>query len=618
MKQQIENLIKEILKNLGIGDDVSFNIEHPDDLKNGDYSTNVAMVYFRDKSKFFNEANEVEIQDGKFSRSHIDNFGIVKDKKIYKNPREYAESIKLELEKIVPKEILKVEVAGPGFINFYLSKEFFKGSIEEILNKGDNWGKNEKLKGKKVMVEYTDPNPFKPFHIGHLMTNAIGESVSRIVEFSGAETIRANYQGDVGLHIAKAIYALIKFGMPDESRSISEQAKYIGECYSRGSNLYDTDENIKKEIDEINKKIYKKSSEDEIIWNIYLKGMEITMAAFEEIYKILGTKFNEDCYFLESMMMHLGERIVRDNLGKIFSESDGAIVFKAEEYDNKLHTRVFITSQGLPTYETKEIGLTITKFEKKNPDISVVVTATEQAEYMKVVQKAISLMHPELESRMKHITHGMMKLSTGKMSSRKGNIITGEFLITDSIMMVREKMMISNPKHDKTRINEELNKRYDDVEKITKQVGVAALKYSILKSSIGSDIIYDQEKSISFEGDSGPYLQYTAVRANSIIKKAENFDLENKNETPEEITDLEKKLYQFSEVVEYSYDLLESHHITTYLTKLASEFNSFYGNTQILVEENKYMAYHLNLVKAFYQTMKNGLWLLGIEIPERM
>jgi arginyl-tRNA synthetase len=577
MKQQIEKIIKEVLKNLGIIEEVNFSIEHPDDFKNGDYSTNVAMVCA---------------------------------KKIGMNPRELAEKIKNEIEKDLPKELEKVEVAGPGFINFYLSREFFTESIQEVLKEKENWGKNKILEGKKVMVEYTDPNPFKPFHIGHLMANAIGESISRIVEFSGAKTIRANYQGDVGPHVAKAIYGLMKSGMPDESLSVGEKAQYIGKCYSEGSNLYDTDESIKKEIEIINKKVYEKS--DEEINKIYDWGRKITLDAFEDIYKILGTKF--DHYFFESDMAKVGEKIVRENIGKavstednlsIFNESDGAVVFHGENYDKKLHTRVFINSQGLPTYEAKEIGLAITKFEKENPDISIVTTAIEQGEYMKVVQKAFSLMHPELESRMKHITHGMMKLASGKMSSRKGNIITGESLLRDSIDMVYEKM-------SERELDDEEKKKIGEV------VGIAALKYSILKSSLGSDIIYDQDKSISFEGDSGPYLQYTAVRASSILKKAESFDLNNKNKIPENITELEKLIYQFPEIVKYSYEELEPHHITTYLTALASIFNSFYGNTQILIEENNYMAYHLDLIKAFLETMKNGLWLLGIETPERM
>jgi len=340
------------------------------------------------------------------------------------------------------------------------------------------------------------------------------------------------------------------------------------------------------------------------VQEVYNWGRTITLEAFEIIYKILDTKFNY--YFFESEMVHNGEKIVRDNIGKIFEVSEGAVVFRGENYDSKLHTRVFINSQGVPTYETKEIGLTLTKFDKeKDLDISIVTTAVEQAEYMKVVQKAISLLYPEMEKKMKHVTHGMMKLSTGKMSSRKGNIITGESLINDSISVVQEKI-------SGREFNEEEKKQ------ISEKVGVAALRYSILKSSLGSDIIYDFDKSISFDGDSGPYLQYTAVRANSILQKSKEFDLRNKEEVPDEIYELEKMLYQFGEVVEKSYVNLEPHHIVKYLTELASSFNVYYGNTKILVDDNRYAKYHLDLIKAFYQTMTNGLWLLGIKIPDKM
>lgn len=604
MKEEIQKIIEESLKNLGINEKVNFVIEHPEDSKNGDYSTNVAMVCA---------------------------------KNLKTNPGGLAEKIKNEIEKTLRQAqdefyINKIQIAGPGFINFYLSREFFINSVKEILEKSDNWGKNEILSNKKVMVEYTQPNPFKPFHIGHLMSNAIGESISRIVEFSGAKVVRANYQGDVGPHVAKAIWGLDKFGMPDSHLPVSAQAQYIGECYSKGSNLYDTNENAKKEIDEINRKVYDKS--DKKINEIYNWGRKITLDAFEKIYKLLGTKF--DKYYFESEMAPIGEKIVRKNIGKaegsegsrgIFDESDGAVVFHAEKYDPKLHTRVFINSQGLPTYETKEIGLTMTKFKKgifeKSLDLSIVTTAVEQAEYMKVVQKAISILHPNLETKMKHITHGMMRFADGKMSSRTGNIITGESLLNDTRDKVLDKMMKSNF-NDKpfiiehTSNNTEFEEKYNKLVKIANQVGVAALKYSILKSSFSSDIIYDQEKSISFEGDSGPYLQYTAVRANSILEKSKDFNLSNKNEIPENVIDLEKKIYQFEEVVEYSYKEFAPHHIAIYLTELASSFNTFYGNTKILDSENKYASYHLELIKAFYQTMENGLWLLGIKIPEKM
>ncbi len=568
IKNKIQNLIIEALKNLGIEAE-SVLLEHPADMNNGDYSTNVALVY----------AKQLEM-----------------------NPRTLAENIITNLHKsdLCGEQIEKIEIAGPGFINFYLSREFFTNSIKEILDKKEDWGRNKILENKKVMVEYTQPNPFKPFHIGHLMSNAIGESLSRIVEFSGAKVVHANYQGDVGLHVAKAIYGLQKFGMPNESLSISEQAQYIGEQYSKGSDLYENDESAKDEINSINKKVYDKS--DKEINKIYDWGREVTLDAFEEIYKLLGTKFEH--YFFESVMAPVGEEIVRENTPNVFTESEGAIVFKADEYDKKLHTRVFITSSGLPLYETKEIGLTMTKFEKeKDLDLSIVTTAIEQGEYMKVVQKAISMMHPELEKKMKHITHGMMRLSSGKMSSRKGNVVTGESLLNDSISVVLEKMKDRE-------FNEEEKKN------ISEMVGVSALKYSILRSSLGSDIVYDFEKSISFEGDSGPYLQYTAVRANAILSKGG--EVEKEVIAPEENTILEKMLYKFPEIVAHSYKELEPHHISTYLTELASAFNSFYGNTHILNDENKFKTYHINLVQAFYTTMKNGLNLLGIQTPEKM
>jgi arginyl-tRNA synthetase len=570
MENEIRNLIKDALKNLNIevGD---FVLEHPADLKMGDYSTNVSLAI----------AKSVE-----------------------RNPKELAEKIVIEINRLnVDKNMEKVEVAGAGFINFYLSRKFFGHSVEEILNKAENFGKNNLLDGKKIMVEYTDPNPFKPFHIGHLMTNAIGESIARILEHSGAIVARANYQGDVGLHVAKTIWGLLQKGLPEEHFSNTAKAKYIGGCYSFGSGEYETNPEVKKEIDEINKKLYNKS--DKKINDIYNLGFKITMEAFEDLYKMLGTEF--DFYFLESVMAGIGEDIVRANVGKIFEESDGAIVFKAEKYDPKLHTRVFITSAGLPTYEAKELGLTEEKF-KTDPDmdLSIMVTANEQMDYMRVVAKAISLIHPEFENRMKHITHGMMRFSFGKMGSRKGNVITGESLLNDTRDAILEKMT------DREFSNEER-------EKIALDVGVAAIKYSILKQNIGGDIIYDFEKSISVDGDSGPYLQYSYARANSVLEKAQKENiLPDPDAFPSEIFEVEKLLYKFPEIVLRSSQEYEPHHISNYLIEVARAYNSFYGNNQIVDKEDKNSSYKVALTYAFSFVMKTGLHLLGIEAPKKM
>ena len=578
MQDKIKKLIQEALKNLGIKE-VDFIVEHPEDLKNGDYSTNVAMVCA---------------------------------KNLKTNPKELAEKIVTTLRQAQGEfpEIQEIQVAGAGFINFYLPQKFFCGSVEEILNNQD-FGKNKLFFGKKIMVEYTDPNPFKPFHIGHLMTNAIGESVARILEYSGAGVSRANYQGDIGLHVAKAIYGLLKNEkLQDKSVSIVLQSENIGKAYALGAEAYETDKKTtpedgqaKEEIDEINKKIY--SRKDNKINEIYDWGFKVTMEAFEDLYKMLGTKF--DFYFLESMMAPIGEEIVRANVGKVFEESDGAIIFKGEKHDPKLHTRVFITSAGLPTYETKELGLTKEKFKTKlDMNLSIVVTAQEQMDYMKVVAKALSLIYPEYTDKMKHITHGMMKFASGKMSSRKGNIITGETLIRDTKMLVAEKMR-----------GREMGE--EEKEKVISDVAVAAIKYSILKQSIGGDIIYDFEKSISFEGDSGPYLQYSYARANSILEKAQKENILPDFETvPEETFEVEKLLYKFPEIVFRSASFYEPHHVANYLIELARAFNSFYGNMVIVSKEDKTSSYKVALTYAFSFVMKTGLHLLGIAAPKKM
>ena len=584
MQEKIKKSIEDVLKNLGI-EKVDFIVEHPEDMKNGDYSTNVAMVVNRKK---FEDKTSKPIRE------------------------EIADRIGGKIKKNLPEEIEKIEIAGAGFINFFLSPKFFRGSIEEIIN-NRNFAENKTLQNKKIMVESPDPNPFKPFHIGHLMTNAIGESIARILEFSGAIVSRANYQGDIGLHVAKAIWGLQKRGLPNPDFSTAEKANYIGECYSLGAGEYEPihlgDEEkespAKKEIDEINKKIYDKT--DAKINKIYDWGFKVTMEAFEDLYRMLGTKF--DFYFLESDMAPIGENIVRESVGKIFEESDGAIVFKGEKHNSKLHTRVFITTAGLSTYETKELGLTEEKFRlNPNMNLSIVVTANEQMEYMRVVAKALSLIRPDYTDKMKHITHGMMRLTSGKMSSRKGNVVTGESLIRDTIDLVTERLK---------------ERDYSDEEKskIAEVVGVSAIKYSILKQKTGGDIAYDFDKSISFEGDSGPYLQYSYARANSVLEKAKK---ENILPDPHpqtgftEVFEVEKLLYRFPEVVLRSASEYEPHYIANYLIELARAFNGFYGNNIIVKKGDNTSSYKVALTFAFAFVMKKGLHLLGIGAPEKM
>ncbi|MCI5108885.1 MAG: arginine--tRNA ligase [Candidatus Pacebacteria bacterium] len=537
IRQEIKEKIKEALNKCDISD-VEIELERPQDMSHGDYSTNVALV-----------------AGG--------------------NPKELALKI---VENI---DIEGVSIAGPGFINFKLPKDYF---IDYLRGIDDSFGNNSINKGKRILIEYTDPNPFKQFHIGHLMSNAIGESVSRILEASGAEVKRGNYFGDVGPHVARTIWGMMNSSdMPDEGSSLERKTEFLGNSYVYGSEMYEKDPEIKTQIEEINIHIYKKDSEE--INSLYEKGRRWSLEHFEEIYKKLGTSF--DYYFPESEVFEKGSLIVKENLGKVFEESEGAIVFRGEDYG--LHTRVFITSKGTPTYDAKEIGLQHKKIETYPYDESITITANEQADFMKVAWKAYEELGGD-KSRLKHISHGMMRLSSGKMSSRKGNIITGEDLLEEVEKLARGKA--------------------DDVS-LSEKVAVGAIKYSILKQSPSKDIVFDFDKSLSFEGDSGPYLQYTLARINSVIEKAETTsEMKDYSENAEVLV---KLITRFPEVIERSVSEYSPHYIATYLIELSSSFNAFYAKEKISDDSN-----NLAITKVVRIILSKGLHLLAIPTPEKM
>ncbi len=568
--QKIENLIKEALTNLGI-EEIDFSVEHPADLKMGDYSTNVSLVAFKGRRAF-----EKAI-DGNSQTIWVKH-GVSKT-----NPKELADKIVAFLSRSnLDNGIEKIEVAGPGFINFYLAKDFFQNSVKEILENKD-FGRNKSLQGQKIMVEHTDPNPFKEFHIGHLMPNVIGSTIARVLAWNGGEVKEACYQGDVGMHVAKAIWAMLH-GLD------------IKVAYATGSKVFEENEEAKKEIQEINKKIYDKS--DEKINALYESGRKESLEYFDSVYKTLGTHF--DFFFFESEVAGFGKEIVEKNLGEslpagrqVFEKGDkGAIIFKAENFDKSLHTRVFINSEGLPTYEAKELGLAKEKYDRYKYDKSIVITGNEINDYFKVLLCAMKQIFPELAEKTLHFSHGMLRLPTGKMSSRSGDVITAENLIE----MLKEKV------------------------KGDERVAIGAIKYMILRQAIGGNIIFDLEKSVSTEGDSGVYLQYSYARANSILKKAKESKIMSTCEVDNiwQTTELEKLLYKFPEVVLRAGQEFAPHYIVSYLTELARAYNSFYGNNQIIGEKDPASPYKVALSEAFSIAMRNGLNVLGIPVLEKM
>lgn len=563
-KDAIAKSLRNALEGFGITD-AKIVLEHPADLTHGDYATSVALSVA---------------------------------KKAGENPKALAEKIVASLGTI--PDVEKIEIAGPGFINFHLSRSFFANQVEGIVAARDQWGSNASLKGERIMYEYTDPNPFKVFHIGHLMSNTLGESLARIAEASGALVVRANYQGDIGPHVARCIWGLMHDKL--DPQSIED----ISTAYVRGSTAYEDDAEAKKEIDVLNKRLYENDPE---LKDIYDAGRKTSLDHFEVIYKILGTTFQH--YFFESEVAGAGIEMVKRGLADgVFEESDGAVVYKGEK--KGLHTRVFLTSKGTPTYETKELGLDKTKFEKEKLTHSVIITANEQDGFFKVVLAAMAEVLPEVASKTQHISHGMMQLVGGKMSSRKGNVITGESLIADMRERAYKKMEerpLGDTKHD-----------------VADAVAVAAIKYEVLKQGTGKNIVFDPEASLSFEGDSGPYLQYSYVRAQAVLRKAESEKIPalasdliyQITELIPAVSELERVLYRFPEIVERAQMEREPHHITTFLTELASAFNSWYATEKIVDSTDTLSPYRVALTQAFALTMKNGLTILGIRAPEAM
>jgi len=575
-------------------------LDRPGELSHGDYSTNVAMLL----------APKLSVK-----------------------PVDLANDIVKKLQASILEGKLggveKVEVAGPGFINFYLSGVSSLGLIKEIFDSekgGANYGKSKLHAGKKIIYEYTDPNPFKQFHIGHLMSNAIGESMSRLADWSGANVKRYCYQGDVGRHVAFTFYGfdLLKSEegavWPSDEMSLSEKVAFLGKIYAKGATYFKDHPEDEEKVQEINKKIYNRN--DEEINKLYDLGRKWSLEHFEEIYKVLGTKFDEYFYESESSVVGL-EEVKKGLVAGVFEESEGAVIFKGENYG--LNTRVFINKFGIPTYEAKELGLALLKDKRESFDLSYTITANEQDNVLAVSYKAIEQIYPEIAKKNFHISHGMLRLTTGKMGSRTGNVITGESMIEDMTEMALEKM--------KEREIPETERK-----EIAEQIAVAAIKYTILRQTIGRDIIFDAQKSLSFEGDSGPYLQYSCVRAKSVLDKAEKqgiiagFDSIDTADIAGATSlkdlkvcqldwaggKLEKMLIRLPEVILRSEIEHAPHHVGQYLLDIASEFNSFYGNTQIIVEGDILTPYKLALTKATLTVLTNGLNVLGIKVPSRM
>lgn len=559
MESVIREAVIEALKSLDLPE-ASFAVEHPAEVSHGDYACNIAMVLA---------------------------------KQVGKSPRALAEELQAALTDQI-EYVDRIEIAGPGFLNFYLTRDFFSTEISRAQKAGSSWGKNADEVGEVVLLEYTSPNLFKPMHIGNLVGNIVGESLARLYEFSGATVKRLNYPSDIGPVVAKAVWGLKQTG------GDADDIAALGEAYRFGNDAYENNPEAKAEIDIVNQALY--AGNDAELNALRSAGIATSKANLKAICARLGTVFDAEIY--ESEVGEAGVAVVRAHLGTVFVESEGALVYQGEKVG--LHTRVFVNSKGLPTYEAKDLG----NLQKKNAlfpnwTTSIMVTGNEQTEYFKVLFAAIRELYPEVKDKiLEHIPTGFLTLTTGKMSSRKGNVLTGESLLEEMEEAARVKAAET---------------RTDDIESLTEQVAVAALKYQILRQSVGSNIVFDKEAALSFEGDSGPYLQYTIARIGSVLEKAKEAGVvPSLTNAPEEVFAVERLVYQFEEVIKEALQERAPHKVVGYLTELAGVFNSFYAHEKIADSNDVFAPYKSAVADAVAITLKNGLLVLGIKAPEKM
>jgi arginyl-tRNA synthetase len=514
------------------------------------------------------ELTRPEAQFGDFST----NIALKLAKQLGKNPREVAEALAVKLRETLGEQVSKVEIAGPGFINLTLSDRTLLESLKSEPAKS--------YQGRKVLVEFGDPNPFKAMHVGHLYSYIVGDAIASLLETAGASVKRLSYHGDVGLHVAKAIWAM--------RQDDSEGRDDIGAFYVKGAKAYEEDRNAKDQVDEINAQIY---ANDPSIKKLYDEGKKRSFADFDRTLSAIG--ISNDKRYLESESAPAGIAMVKENTGKVFTESDGAVVYEGEKAG--LHTRVFITGKGLPTYETKDLGLTTLK-DKDYPEakLSVIITAHEQAEYFKVMLSALGEINPDVAGKTRHLSHGFVSLSSGKMSSRTGDVYGADQLLAD-VKAVADKL-------------------FPDA---ARDMQLGAVKYAFTKHRLGGDLVYDINESVSLEGNSGPYLQYAHARARSILRKAgKDGSLPDAAELEANERLLIRKIGEYAETVDKAVKELMPHYICTYLYELAQEFNRFYEHNRVVGDKREDL--RLGLVRQYAETLQFGLQILGMVAPDKM
>ncbi|GIM30315.1 arginine--tRNA ligase [Clostridium polyendosporum] len=518
-------------------------------------------------------------------------------KSLRKAPVMIASELK---EQINNEGFEKIDSLGP-YLNFFVDKgTFVKNTIEKILAEKESFGSSTIGNGKNVVVEYSSPNIAKPFHVGHLFTTAIGHSLYRILSFEGYNCTRINHLGDWGTQFGKLISAYKRW--VDEEALEKDAIAELLRIYVKFHDEAEKNPELEDEGRMYFKKLEDGDSEAVELWKRF---RELSLKEFNNIYDLLGVDF--DSWAGESFYNDKMDAVVKELEDKgILTESNGAKVVMLDEYN--MPPCIVLKSDGASIYATRD--LTAAKYRKDTYDFSkcIYVVGKDQALHFNQVFKVLELAGHEWAKECVHIPFGIVKFADKKLSTRKGDVVLLEELLSEAVAKTLE-------------IINEKNPELENKEEVAKKVGIGAIVFTYLKNSRERDIVFDWKEMLSFEGETGPYVQYTYARAKSILRKVGEGSSESdfsKLSSREEF-ELVKTLESFQKSILFAIEKLEPSVVTRYVVDVAKAFNKFYNaHTVANLEDEALKNARIKLVQATCQVIKNGLYLIGIEAVEKM
>lgn len=522
-------------------------------------------------------------------------------KELKKAPQIIANEIKEKIE--IEEPVEKIEIAG-GYLNFYINKETITKQVLKQIEEQENYGKSTIGNGKNIVIDYSAPNIAKPFHIGHLRSTVIGAALYNIYKQLGYNTIGINHLGDYGTQFGKLIEGYKMWGKEYdiEKDPINELTK----IYIRINEACKNDENILKACRDNFKKLEDK---DPYCMELWQKFRELSLKEFQKVYDLLGSKFdswNGEAFYSDKMQEIIE---ILQNTGKLI-ESQGAKIIDLEEQG--INTPCIIEkSNGSTTYATRDLAAILYRARNYDFDKALYVTSYEQILHFKQVFEVAKLlgMDEKFTNGLKHVSFGMVLLPTGKMSTREGNIVKLEDLLNEAIQRAKQ-------------IIEEKNPDLENKEEVAKKVGIGAIIFNDLANSRVKDEIFDWDTILNFQGETGPYIQYTYVRTKSVLEKAgylpklEEIDITKLMD--EYSQNIVKLIYSFEDVLIQVTNKEEPSILSRYLIDLAKAYSVFYNQNKIIGEDKKTQDVRIYLTYSTGKVLKIGANLLGIEMPDKM